>query len=526
MEKHDFDFIETEHNKVECFGGRRQYSWESPPPPIPEDQIAETIEADIAVIGGGIAGLGIGARAVEKGLSVVVVEKFHALVGRGAHIACLDSKVMRELGVKIDKQQFARDWMRICGSRVNEDLLWLYINRSEEAFEWLCDMGGDDIIPKLSGGHYKGPDFTEYAGTHVILRNPESKRFKYSGAILMCEILQERILNGGGRIIRKTRAEQLEKTGERITGFIAKGEDGQYRRFVGKKAVILATGDIGGDPEMLEKYCPLGLVPKRNGYAPAGLNTGDGHKMAMWADAQFEIPSWALSVHLIAYSMFTFFFLFANRQGNRFMNEDTWVQAKAIRCLMQPEGDWAFSVFDSKWFDEVGERVHIAGGQFTEPLGCIYGDEWKRGNGIDEQIERYVEKGVCFKADTIEELALKMDVPVQNLVKTVARYNELYKKGNDDDYGKRSELLTSIDKPPYYALKWGPALLNVHGGVIIDTHMRVLDRSNNVIPGLYAVGNVSGGLYGVDYPLLLNGNSHARALVWGLQAVDSITGVL
>ncbi|NLB29087.1 MAG: hypothetical protein GX823_02510, partial [Clostridiales bacterium] len=65
MEKHDFDFIETEHNKVECFGGRRQYSWESPPPPIPEDQIAETIEADIAVIGGGIAGLGIGARAVE-----------------------------------------------------------------------------------------------------------------------------------------------------------------------------------------------------------------------------------------------------------------------------------------------------------------------------------------------------------------------------------------------------------------------------------------------------------------------------
>lgn len=522
-EENFHDFIETEANRVERVAGTKRYAWETPPAPIPEEQIAETLTADVVVIGGGIAGLGIGARATEKGLSVIVVEKFRGLVARGAHIACLDSKVMREQGVTIDKQQFARDWMRICGSRVNEDLLWLYINRSEEAFEWLCDLGGDDVVPMLYGGHYKGPDFTEYAGTHVIFRKPESTKYKYHGALLMCEILQDVILSGGNQVIRKTRVEQLEKNGEgRVTGFIAKGEDGKYRRFVGKKAVVLATGDIGGDPEMLEKYCPLGLRPKRNGYAPAGLNTGDGHKMALWAGAQFEIPSWALSIHLLAYSLFTFFFLHVNRQGNRFMNEDTWVQAKAIRCLMQPEGDWAFSVFDRKWFKEVGERVHLAGGQFTEPLICLYGDKWSEDNGIDVQIERYVEKGVCVKADTIEELAEKMEVPLENLRATIARYNELHQKGKDEDYGKRGELLTSIDKPPYYGLKWGPALLNVHGGVIIDKHMRVMDTENKVIPGLYAVGNVSGGLYGVDYPLLLNGNSHARALTWALQAVDQI----
>ena len=62
---------------------------------------------------------------------------------------------------------------------------------------------------------------------------------------------------------------------------------------------------------------------------------------------------------------------------------------------------------------------------------------------------------------------------MENLKATVARYNELYKLGDDVDYGKQSALLTSIDKPPYYALKWGPALLNVHGGVIIDPQMRV-----------------------------------------------------
>ena len=72
---------------------------------------------------------------------------------------------------------------------------------------------------------------------------------------------------------------------------------------------------------MLEKYCPLGLRPKRNGYSPAGLNTGDGHKMALWLGAQFEDASWALSLHLLAYSLYNFFFLHVNRQGKRFMNE-------------------------------------------------------------------------------------------------------------------------------------------------------------------------------------------------------------
>jgi len=204
------------------------------------------------------------------------------------------------------------------------------------------------------------------------------------------------------------------------------------------------------------------------------------------------------------------------------MNEDTWVQAKAIRCLQQPQGDWAYTVFDSKWFDELGERIHLTGGQFTEPLVCFYGDKWGPENGIQQAIERYIKKGTCFRCDTLEELAKKMEVPYENLKSTVDRYNELYRLGKDLDYGKRSELLTSIDKPPYYALKWGPALLNVHGGVLIDPKMHVLDKNHKPIPGLLAVGNVSGGLYGVDYPLLLNGNSHGRALTWALEAVDTI----
>ncbi len=158
-----------------------------------------------------------------------------------------------------------------------------------------------------------------------------------------------------------------------------------------------------------------------------------------------------------------------------------------------------------------------------EPLHCEYGYNWYENNGnVKGQIERYCELGTCFKADTIEELAEKMEVPVENLKATVARYNELAEKGDDEDFGKRSELLTTIVKPPFYALKWGPALLNVHGGMITDLNMRILDADNKPIPGLYAVGNTAGGLYGVDYPLLWNGNSHSRALTWARQAVKTI----
>ena len=126
----EFDYIENEKNLVADVR-RGQYdglSWAKEPDKIPEYDIAETVRTQVLIIGGGIAGLAAGARCTDLGQSCVVLEKYHGLVARGAHIACLDSPEMRRFGISIDKQQFARDWMRICGSRVDERLLWLYIN--------------------------------------------------------------------------------------------------------------------------------------------------------------------------------------------------------------------------------------------------------------------------------------------------------------------------------------------------------------------------------------------------------------
>ncbi len=115
-----------------------------------------------------------------------------------------------------------------------------------------------------------------------------------------------------------------------------------------------------------------------------------------------------------------------------------------------------------------------------------------------------------------------MGVPVDNFKAAVARYNEMCKNKADTDFGKRPELLNPVEKPPFTALKFGGALLVVTGGLNVDAKLRVLDKDSNPIPGLYAVGNVAGGLYGVDYPTIIPGNSHGRALTWGYLAGKNV----
>ena len=164
------------------------------------------------------------------------------------------------------------------------------------------------------------------------------------------------------------------------------------------------------------------------------------------------------------------------------------------------------------------DRFYELGGQGMMPLTNV-GDKFNR-EAIANFIQSKIDRGNGYVADTLDELAEKMGVPADNLKKTVARYNELCEAGDDTDYGKRARLLTSVSEGPFYALKWGPVLLDVFGGAQIDTDLRVLDADGKVIPGLFATGNAAGGMYAVDYPLLLNGNSYGRALAYAVQLGD------
>jgi succinate dehydrogenase/fumarate reductase flavoprotein subunit len=510
---------------------KKGYSWETEPAAIPEAQIAETLTADVIIIGGGISGLAAAARVTGKGLSAIIIDKNKRTVALAGQIAAVNTKTMAEKGVVIDKKQLAADWLKVSGSRVEESLLWLFINRSGEGFEWLLDLAEGEVEASVYNA-YKGPWFTEYPGTHHIFKKPDSTKYKeFGGGTLACEILEKETLKNGGQIFRSTVAEYIEKDADgRVTSAIAKGADELYRRYIGTKAVVIATGDASHNKEMLEAFCPTGLRAAKS--FPRAGNTGDGQKMAYWAGAALDNPEWAPTLHALGYSGYQFFFLHVNRLGKRFMNEDTWMQAKSIRCLMQPGGDFAFSIFDAKWLDEVGERWDLLGGQGMAPLSTI-GDKFDRETlkkaidattGVSEpgEFDPFVNPGNGFFANTLEELAEKIEVPFETLKATIDRYNEIVASGDDTDFGKRKEMLTPITQAPYYALKWGPSLLDVFGGALINEELNVLGADANPIPGLYAIGNAAGGMYAIDYPLLLNGNSYGRALAYACALGDAL----
>jgi len=517
---------------------KKGYSWETAPAPIPEADIVETLTADFVVVGGGISGLAAAARCTAKGLSGIVIDKNKNQVALAGQISAINTKAMADLGIEIDKKQLAADWLKVSGSRVEEELLWIFINRSAEGFEWMLDLADNELDVTVYVG-YKGPMFNEYLGTHHINKKPDSTKYKqFGGGTLACEIMETEFLKNGGQLFRSTAAEQLEKdeTG-RVVAAIAKGADGKYRRYKGEKAVILATGDASDNKEMLEAFCPIGMRASKT--FPRHGNTGDGQKMAYWAGGILDNPEWAPTLHALGYSGYQFFFLHVNQLGKRFMNEDTWMQAKSVRCLMQPGGDYAFSIFDSKWLDEIEARWELLGGQGMSPLATI-GQPFNR-DGLEKAInstvygnkmyetsdggfDPYVNGGNGFVADTIEELAAIIDVPADELRKTIDRYNAIVAAGDDTDFGKRTEMLTPVTEGPFYALKWGPSLLDVFGGALTNSELNVLDPDSHAIPGLYAVGNAAGGMYAVDYPLLLNGNSYGRALAYAMQLGDVLAG--
>ncbi|MBQ1515761.1 MAG: FAD-binding protein [Lachnospiraceae bacterium] len=518
----------SEELKMKFYSNRspkKGYSWETPPEPVAEADIAETVTTEVLILGGGISGLASGARCADMGLQVIVLDKNKNLFALAGQIAAVNSRIMEREGVPpVDKKILAADWMKMSGSRVQEELLWIFINRSAEGFHWMLDLAGEENLDVGVYEAYKGPVFQEYPCTHHIFQKKGVHKYKqWWGGWLACDILQTELLDQGGQVIRDTTALYLEKdeTG-RVTGCVAKCSDGAYRRYQGTKAVVVACGDCCENEEMLEAFCPIGARTKDR-YSRPG-NTGDGQKMLYWAGAAIDNMEWAPTIHTLSGTGYQGFFLHVNQQGNRFMNEDTWMQAKSVRVLMQPGGEWAYSILDSKFADEIGERFGELGGQGMMPLSLV-GESYDRAKMV-ETVEKWIENGTAFVADTIEELAEKIGVPAENLKATVDRYNEIVASGDDTDFGKRSRLLTSVEQGPFYALKWGPKLLDVFGGALVNKNLNVIDPDAQPIPGLYAVGNCAGGMYHVDYPLLLNGNSYGRALAYACQLGDVLTGKL
>lgn len=488
-----------------------KHTWEIIPDPIPADKITKTVDTEILVIGAGIAGQVAALSAAEAGAKVICFDKMETYSSRGLHNAAVDSRLQKELGITIDKKQAVRELVRICGNRVKEELHWLFINHSGEAMDWLMDMTeAAGLKTVIWAGAYKGPDYYEYPVTHMFQAPADWEPAPWMNANV-AKVLDENARAKGVEFIYKTKAERiLRDSSGKVTGCVASIEDGSYIQYNASKAVILCTGDYGSDDEMVDYFCPDARYGEVNWYTPAGANTGDGHRMGMWIGAKLQKGRHAPMIHEVLGAS-SYFYLQVNKLGLRFQNEDKSSQANGVMKAMQPDNT-AWVVFDDKYLEEIPTTLDKGGG-FSWDQGRTWGQEWSAEAEVGS-INGQIERGVLFKEDTLDALAAKMEVPADALKATVARYNEIAEAKDDVDFGKRSELLFPINKPPYYGGKLVNALLVVAAGFSVNTNLQVLDPNDQPIPGLYAAGNVAGDFYAVDYPTFFPGHSHGRCLTF------------
>lgn len=467
----------------------RTYSFEVPPPPIPDSDVSQRMNTEMVVVGGGLSGMSAALSAAEAGGQVILIEKMPTFQARGGDNGYIGSRLQKKLGIEIDKDQVILDLMRYGGNKPDQRLLRLWADNSGPTADWLMDMtdaAGISVsikqVPPPPAYNPANEYYPSYLASHQY---PQGQ---------MVKCLMDNALKKGVTMLFNTRAMQLIRKGKgRVTGIVARKADGAYIQINAAKAVILCTGDYGYNSEMMAKYCPQAA------YLASKLktSTGDGHLMAMWVGAVMEPAPHAPMNHGFAGPLGGAAFLQVNLRGERFQNEDVPSQSYTNAVERQP-GQAAWQVFDSKYPEEM-PLMGIGHGKIT-----VFSKD------VRQFVNQYADS-----ANTIEELAGKMEVPVKTFKATVTRYNELAKLGKDLDFGKRPDRLTALNKPPFYAGKGGYELLTVMGGLNVNTRLQPLDKDWEVIPGLYAGGNVVGNRFAIDYPLIVPGISHSMAAVFG-----------
>ncbi len=492
-------------------------SWRDAPEPIADGSIADTQEADIIVVGGGIAGVSTAASALENGLSVIVLEKNDQPRMTGLDFGCVNPQIAIDAGLELsdkDKYDMAREWVAFSNNRARADIIINFINTSGAAIDWLSEKAKAwGCTPVLAAMKSESDMYYNWIRPVEFHNGPlfdiSQGSFGVNDIITM---LQQEIQENGGQYLTDITAEQLEKTDNRVTGVIASDADGTYHRYNGTKGVVLCTGDFGANAEMMSDLTCFDFDSfDSTGFISQSMGTGDGHRMGLWAGGVFQMGPQPL---MLLPQMYPYFYLHVNDRGERFCNEDCDSVNMCINQLCQHAGT-AWSIWDAKWPEEIPESLKVSGGMSWDQDFRVLGEPWSKEN---EQalFDSDQEAGMLFVTDTLEELADAAGIPKDAFLATVDHYNQIVESGVDTDFGKRRELLTSITEPPFYALRMQTNMCVSVGGLQVNVNSEVLDETGAPIDGLFAVGNTAGGLFGTDYvESVVPGVSLGRCVTFG-----------
>jgi fumarate reductase flavoprotein subunit len=489
--------------------------------------VDQNYDADIVIVGGGLSGLSAALTAAESSVKAIVLEKMPFLGGAGLFpegSLGIDTRYQKENGINTTIDQVFAKVMEFHHWRCNASVIRTLLNESGKTIDWLTDHG-----VKIKGIRTMFPPEKSLQVWHI---------FEGHGARLV-KIISDNIKKKGGLILTKTPVKKLLINNEGVvTGIVAKNAD-DATVTVTAKAVIIATGGFASNKEMLKKYVPDVSAPGMaklmyRGPAVDG-RTGDGINLALSANAtlagmgtlagnspyldnepairQFSGPDYMKQMRCALSQPF----LWVNKHGDRFYNESYGSVFSDVYNAMTSNGGLMWSIFDGNM-----KNYMVENGPLT-PFNAIVVPGQKM-TALEKGIQNGIESGFAFEANTIEELANKIDIKPEKLRDTIEKVNRYADQKNDPDFSRKPEHLIKFDitNGLYYALKGLRAFFLTLGGVQINTNMQALDGNGEVIPGLYVTGQDIGGLYDSTYDLLAEGSASSFALSSGRIAARSI----
>lgn len=500
--------------------------WLGHAPQIAASEIVETFETEVLVVGGGTGGLFAACSAAENGAKVLVIDKATS-GGIRDDLGALDSRYQKEWGTKIDKFEYITELTHIAAGHLDQRLVRLFCEESGATIDWYGDRLAERGVELW---HEAGGDDPDDRYTHFPTGHSPRWTNDLDGQI----VLTDYATGLGAEFMYNTPMVELVKENGRVVGVIAENEAGKYVRINASKGVIICTGGYSLNYDMMEALQPQNLaVIGMNGSIPCC--TGDGIKACIWAGAKFDDTHSMMMFDRCAlrpgdvpgrdqaengesgfFWMGSQPWLKVNARGERFFNESGTYEG-ILHADEFNKDHCHYTIFDSDWTSYV-ENFKTHGCSRMTPFP----------NDADPNIpyqvvENYmlpglIESGYVFKCDTIAELAEKLGLPADKLEETVARYNELYDKGVDEDFGKEAHRMSAVRTAPFYGAKNTGYVLCTMDGIQIDQNMNAVDTNNDPIPGLYVVGNDSGGFFSGTYPNLSTGVACGRTVTFGRRA--------
>ena len=440
----------------------------------------KTLETEIVIVGAGGAGMAAAIMAQQAGKNFVILEKMPYVGGNTTKapggMNAAETHYQKEQGIDDSAALFAADTMKGGHALNDAKLVATLANSSAAAIDWLDTIGAD--LPKIS-----------FSGGASVNRIHAPADGSAVGNYLV-DKFSEKLKELGVDVMLNTQATELIMEDGKIAGVKAEGADAYYT--IKAKAVILACGGFGANLDMIAGFRPdlQGTVTTN---APGA--TGDGIVMAQAVGAAL-VDIEQIQLHptveqttsmLITESVRGDGAILVNQKGERFTNELLTRDAVSAAELAQ-EGQYAYIIFDQ----------HL-----RENLKAI---------------EKYVTNGLTVQGETIEELAGKLSIDPATLAKTLADWNEIVKNQYDGQFGRTTGMNADLSVAPYYAIQITPGIHHTMGGVKIDTAAEVIDTKGNPIPGLFAAGEVTGGVHGGNR---LGGNAVADIVIFGRIAAES-----